>query len=108
MKKLTLKTLVELSKKKPAIFVAGSLVTVLSNAYALTPNTTDLLERIESRSPTSETIEALVKSETLLFLTEKAEYASPALQADLRNFESATEVQGQGWNEWVSWEESID
>jgi len=103
MKKLTLKTLVELSKKKPAIFVAGSLVTVLSNAYALTPNTTALLERIESRSPTIETAEVLVKSETLLFLTEKAVHASPALQTDLRNIESTTVAWGE-WNE--SWNET--
>ena len=80
MEKLTLKKLVKLSKKKPILFVAGSLVTALSNAYALTPNTTALLERIESRSPTIETAEAIVKTETLLFLNETAEQASPALQ----------------------------
>jgi hypothetical protein len=104
MKKLTVKKLVELSKKTPAIFAAGSLVTALSNAYALTPNTTDLLQRIESRSPTIETAEALVKSETLLFLTEKANQASHTLlAADLEWYDP---FRSDSWGE--SWSESKD
>ncbi|MEO5360329.1 MAG: hypothetical protein H7843_07755 [Nitrospirota bacterium] len=88
---LNLKTIVKLAKSTPGVFVVGSLVTLFSQTYTMTPGSTELLSRIEHRTPTEATAQFVVMDEVQKYLTDKAiSTNSVNVEKDMSNMQAYT------------------
>ncbi|MBF0516061.1 MAG: hypothetical protein HQK97_02930 [Nitrospirae bacterium] len=99
MKILNLKTILNLAKSTPGVFVLGSLVTLFSQSYTMTPGSTELLSRIELRTPTEANAQTIVMDEVQKYLRDKAiSINSNNVEKDMSDTRLAA-----SWYEWSQW-----
>jgi hypothetical protein len=104
-KRLTLKMILKFARTTPSIFVGGSLMALFGQSYAMTSGATELLNRIESKTPTEISAQSIVTEEVQNYLREKAEAASNS--TIMEDIKRSGELVAKSWSQW-GWSEADD